>query len=57
MIGEIEQIVGKRISLPEQFNGLVTVESAKIIDDTLLLRVRTQQGELRDAYLTVSEAE
>ena len=57
MIGEIEQIVGKRISIPQQFNGLVTVESAKIIDDTLLLRVRTQQGELRDAYLTVSEAE
>ncbi|MGL5872517.1 MAG: helicase-related protein [Xenococcaceae cyanobacterium] len=57
MIGAIEQIVGKRISIPEQFNGLVTVESAKIIGDTLLLRVRTQQGELRDAYLTVSEAE
>jgi hypothetical protein len=57
MIGAIEQIVGKRISLPEQFNGLVTVESAKIIDETLLLRVRTQQGELRDAYLSVSEAE
>lgn len=57
MIGEIEQIVGKRISIPEQFNGLVTVESAKIIDDTLLLRVRTQQGELRDAYLTRFEAE
>lgn len=57
MIGDIEQIVGKRISITEQFNGLVTVESAKIIDDILLLRVRTQQGELREAYLTVSEAE
>ena len=57
MIGDIEQIVGKRISITEQFNGLVTIESAKIIDDTLLLRIRTQQGELRDAYLAVSEAE
>ena len=57
MISEIEQIVGLRISIPEQFNGSVTVESAKVIDDTFLLRVRTQQGELRDAYLAVSEAE
>ena len=53
----IEQLIGKRISIPGQFNGSVTVESAKVFDDTLLLRVRTQQGELRDAYLTAAEAE
>ncbi len=33
------------------------VESAKVFEDTCLLRVRNQQGELRDAYLTTAEAE
>ena len=35
----------------------MTVESAKLLEDTWLLRVRNQQGELHDAYLTVAEAE
>lgn len=35
----------------------MTVESAKVLEDTLLLRVRNQQGELHDAYLTTAEAE
>ena len=51
------QIIGKRISIPGQFTGSVTVESAKVLEDTLLLRVRNQQGELHDAYLTTAEAE
>lgn len=52
-----EQIVGKRISIPEQFTGSVTVESAKVLEDTWLLKVRNQQGEMHDAYLLTAEAE
>ncbi|MDF5720611.1 MAG: helicase-related protein [Rhizonema sp. PD37] len=50
-------LIGKRISIAGQFTGSVTVESAKLLEDTWLLRVRNQQGELHDAYLTVAEAE
>lgn len=39
-----------RISIPGQFTGAVTVESAKLLDDTWLLRVRDRQGKLHDAY-------
>lgn len=53
----IEQLIGKRISIPGQFTGSVTVESAKVFEDTWLLQVRTQQGEVRDASLTAAEAE
>jgi superfamily II DNA or RNA helicase len=52
-----EQLIGKRISISGQFNGTVTVESFKVVDNILLLRIRTQQGELCDAYLTAAEAE
>ncbi|MFB2837815.1 helicase-related protein [Floridanema evergladense] len=52
-----ETIIGKRISIPGQFTGNVTVESAKLVDDTWLLKVRTQQGDVRDAYLAALEAE
>lgn len=53
----IKQIIGKRISIPEQFTGSVTVESAKVLEDTWLLKIRNQQGELHDAYLSIVEAE
>jgi len=53
----VERLIGKRISIPGQFTGSVTVESAKVLSDTWLLRVRNQQGELHDAYLTSAEAE
>ena len=53
----MSQLIGKRISIPGQFTGAVTVESAKLLDDTWLLRVRDRQGELHDAYLTAPEAE
>ena len=52
-----EQLVGKRISIPGQFNGPVTVEDASIVEDIVLLRVRTQQGDLRDAYISTIEVE
>jgi len=51
------RLIGKRIAIPGQFTGAVMVESAKLLDDTWLLRVRDRQGELHDAYLTAAEAE
>ena len=49
------QLVGKRITILGQFTGAVTVEDATLVEDTILLRVRTQQGELRDAFISVDE--
>lgn len=51
------RLIRKRIQLPGQFTGTVVVESAKVIDNTVLLQVRTQQGELHDGYLTTEEVE
>ena len=51
------QLIGKRIAIPGQFTGEVTVESAKLLEDTWLLRVRDRLGELHDAYLAAAEAE
>jgi len=52
----VEQLIGKRISIPGQFTGSVLVESVKVVEDTWLLRVCDRQGELHDAYLTATEA-
>lgn len=52
-----KQLIGKRISIPGQFNGVVTVEDASLVEDIVLLRVRTQQGDLKDAYIGTAEAE
>jgi len=52
-----EGLIGKRICIPGQFTGSVTVASAKIFEETWLLQFRTQQGEVRDASLTAAEAE
>ena len=51
----VEQLIGKRIQIPGQFTGAVTVERFDVVDDTLLLTVRTQEGELREAILSNSE--
>lgn len=51
----VEQLIGKRISIPGQFTGSVTVESVTVVDDTVLLQVRTQEGELREAILGSSD--
>lgn len=53
----IEQLIGRRISIPEQFTGAVTVESTNVIDETVLLQVRTASGELREALLSSAEVE
>jgi hypothetical protein len=53
----VEQLIGKRISIPGQFTGSVTVESVTVVDDTVLLQVRTQEGELREAILGRSDIE
>ncbi|BDA70994.1 helicase-like [Calothrix sp. PCC 7716] len=47
----VEQLIGKRISIPGQFTARVTVESVTVVDDTVLLQVRTTEGELREAIL------
>lgn len=41
----LDQLIGKRISIREQFTGTVTVEGVTAIDDTVLLQVRTSAGE------------
>jgi Domain of unknown function (DUF3883) len=51
----VEQLIGKRISIPGQFTGSVTVESVTVVDDSVLLQVRTQLGELREAILSSSD--
>ncbi|MBE9146143.1 helicase-related protein [Planktothrix mougeotii] len=53
----IDTIVGKRILIPTQFTGAVTIETADLIEDAVLLQVRTGSGELREAILTVTEVE
>lgn len=53
----IEQLIGKRIPIPEQFTGVVTVQSAEVFDDVVLLTVQTQQGDLREATLALDEAQ
>jgi superfamily II DNA or RNA helicase len=52
-----ERLIGKRITIPGQFTGFVTVESAKLLENIWLLRVRDRQGELHDAYLTEAAAD
>lgn len=52
-----KQLVGMRISIPMQFNGVVTVEDASLVEDIVLLRVRTQQGDLKDAYIGTTEVD
>lgn len=49
------QPIGKRIQIPGQFTGAVTVESVTVVDDTVLLMVRTLEGELREAILSSTE--
>ena len=51
----LDQLIGKRISIPEQFTGTVTVEGVTAIDDSVLLQVRTSAGELREAILSAAE--
>jgi superfamily II DNA or RNA helicase len=52
-----KQLIGRRISIPMQFNGIVTVEDASLVEDIVLLRVRTQQGDLKDAYIDTTEVD
>lgn len=49
------QLIGKRISIPDQFSGLVTVESVTPFEDSLLLSVRTQQGDLKEAFVEIAQ--
>ncbi len=49
------QLVGKRITITGQFTAAVTVEDATLVEETILMRVRTQQGELREAFISVDQ--
>ncbi|HEY9807900.1 MAG TPA: helicase-related protein [Halomicronema sp.] len=53
----INAILGKRISIPTQFKGAVTVEAAELIEDTVVLQVRTTKGDLQEALLSFAEVE
>lgn len=53
----IDQLVGKRIAIPSQFTGLVTVQSAEEFSGAVLLTVQTQQGDLREAMISPDEAQ
>ncbi len=53
----LDDIVGKRISLPQQFTGTVLVESVEILEDTVILMVKTESGEREEALLTLEQAQ
>lgn len=53
----VEDLVGKRISLPEQFSRTVLVESVHVIDETVILQVKTESGERLEGFLTLAEAQ
>ena len=48
----IDSLIGKRIPIPGQFTDIVTVEDADLIDETVLLTVRTTTGDLSEAMLS-----
>lgn len=52
----LNDLVGKRISLPEQFTGTVLIESVELLEDTVILMVKTETGERTEAFITPEEA-
>lgn len=53
----VEQLIGKRIFLSDQFPAPITVEDAEIIDGTILLKVRTLEGSSSEAFLELEQLE
>lgn len=53
----VDQLIGKRISIPDQFTGVVTVQSAVEFEGMVLLTVQTQQGDLREATISLDQAQ
>jgi SNF2 family DNA or RNA helicase len=50
---KVEDLIGRRIAIPEQFTAPVTVESAEIVEDTIILSVRTLDGSSQEALLEI----
>ncbi len=51
----IDSLIGKRIPIPSQFTEIVTVEGADLMDETVVLTVRTATGGLGEAILPYEE--
>jgi len=47
----LDDLVGKRISLPEQFKGTILVEHTEDHEGTAILKVKLESGERKEALL------
>lgn len=41
----VKNLVGKRISIPDQFTGTVLVEQVDVVNNTVLLQVKKEEGD------------
>jgi SNF2 family DNA or RNA helicase len=53
----VKKLLGKRIDIPSQFSAPVIVEDIDVIDEDVILRIRTTDGVLKDAQISLQEAE
>ena len=53
----VKKLLGKRIDIPSQFSAPVIVEDIDVIDEDVILRIRTSDGVLKDAQISLQEAE
>jgi superfamily II DNA or RNA helicase len=56
-IGRLDELLGKRVSLPGHFEGSVTIEGTRAIHEGVEIRVRLSSGELDETVLSVAEVE
>lgn len=52
----VKQLLGKRIEIPSQFPAPVIVEDISVIEDEVLLTIRTNNGLLKEAQISLDEA-
>ncbi|WP_069791009.1 helicase-related protein (plasmid) [Cyanobacterium sp. IPPAS B-1200] len=52
----VKNLIGKRISIPDQFTGTVLVEQVDVVDDTVLLQVKKEDGDRTEAMLELKRA-
>lgn len=52
----VKNLVGKRISIPDQFTGTVLVEQVDVVDNTVLLQVKKEDGDRAEAMLELERA-
>ena len=53
----VKKLLGKRIDIPSQFSAPVIVEDIDVIDEDVILRIRTADGVIKDAQISLQEAE